>query len=57
MKVFLTGARGYLGSFLIKYKPQNINLIVSAKDQRDLPQNLDFIPLDITKEKTYLIKF
>lgn len=54
MNVFLTGARGYLGSFLIKYLPEKINLIISAKDQKDLPKNLEFVPLDITRKEDVL---
>ena len=46
-KILLIGARGYLGSHLVKHKPADIELVLSAPDQKHLPPQYPFVAIDI----------
>ncbi|MHA1339511.1 MAG: SDR family oxidoreductase [Promethearchaeota archaeon] len=59
-KILILGARGYLGSFLIKYAkdylPEEYELIISARDQKHLPKDLPFYAIDITNKRDLIEK-
>jgi dTDP-4-dehydrorhamnose reductase len=50
-KVLLLGSRGYLGSYLVKYAPKDITLIVSARDKEHYIGKFEFLELDITNRE------
>jgi len=55
-KVLILGANGYLGYFLIKYAPNNYEIITSSRNKNVLSK-FSFIQLDITKKDELINTF
>ena len=55
-KVLILGARGYLGSFLLKYAPNDIELIISARDKTNIPDGYSFVSIDIFQKDDVIKK-